>query len=164
METLNVYEKQLYPIVYLDESGFKKDDFRPYAYAPRGQKCFERSNWNRQQTNVIGAQCSGMPFAFTAFECSIDSDVFHSWVNEVLIPELPACSIVVMDNATFHKRSDTIGVIENAGHIVLWLPPYSPDLNPIEKTWAWIKQLRKQWRIADIGLLLFWFLVLITIY
>ena len=48
--------------------------------------------------------------------------------------------------------------------MVLWLPPYSPDFNPIEKTWAWIKRLRKQWRLADVNALLFWFFILVTLY
>ena len=105
-----------------------------------------------------------MPFAFTAFDCSIDSDVFHTWVTKVLLPELPACSVIVMDNATFHKRQDTLNALQAEGHTVLWLPPYSPDFNPIEKTWAWIKRLRKQWRLADVNALLFWFFILVTLY
>nr|WP_143143332.1 transposase [Suttonella ornithocola] len=48
-----------------------------------------------------------------------------------------------MDNAAFHKRSDVQAIIEEHGHEILWLPPYSPDLNPIEKMWAWIKQIAK---------------------
>ena len=59
-----------------------------------------------QGTNqrVIGALCGTVPFAFTAFDCSIDSDVFHTWATEILLPELPACSVIVMDNAPSHKR------------------------------------------------------------
>ena len=49
------------------------------------------------------------------------------------------------------------------GHTALWLPPYSPDFNLIEKTWAWIKRLRKQWRLADVNALLFWFFTLVTL-
>ena len=105
-----------------------------------------------------------MPFAFTAFDCSIDSDVFHTWVTKILLPELPARSVIVMDNATFHKRQDTLNALQAEGHTVLWLPPYSPDFNPIEKTWAWIKRLRKQWRLADVNALLFWFFTLVTLY
>ena len=105
-----------------------------------------------------------MPFAFTAFDCSIDSDIFHTWATEILLPELPACSVIVMDNAPFHKRQDTLDALQAEGHMVLWLPPYSPDLNPIEKTWAWIKRLRKQWRLADVNTLLFWFFTLVTLY
>lgn len=65
-----------------------------------------------------------------------------------------------MDNATFHKRKDTQQLIEENGHIILWLPPYSPDLNPIEKTWAWIKKKRKEWRIDCIDALFFYFMLL----
>ena len=67
-------------------------------------------------------------------------------------------------NATFHKRQDTLDALQAEGrHTVLWLPPYSPDFNPIEKTWAWIKRLRKQWRLADVNALLFWFFTLVTL-
>ncbi len=63
----------------------------------------------------------------------MNSDVFHFGVKEFLIPELPKQSIAVMDNATFHKRSDTQKLLEQHGHHILWLPPYSPDLNPIDE-------------------------------
>ena len=64
----------------------------------------------------------------------------------MLLPQLPAQSIVVMDNATFHK-GEAAALLEAAGHRVLWLPPYSPDLNPIEHCWAWIKDYRRRHRI-----------------
>ena len=67
-------------------------------------------------------------------------------------------------HASFHKRQDTLDALQAEGHTVLWLPPYSPDFNPIEKTWAWIKRLRKQWRLADVNTLLFWFFTLVTLY
>ena len=108
---MEFYESHLYPIVYLDESGFKSDTFRPKAYAKRGQTCTGVFDWNLKQTNVIGAACNGVPFAFGMFECSVNSDVFHAWITQALIPELPACSIVVMDNATFHKRQDILGAL-----------------------------------------------------
>ena len=136
LEVKSVYEARLHPFVYIDESGFRKDISRPYGYALRGQKCARVSGWGKAQTNVIGALCGTVPFAFTAFDCSIDSDVFHTWATEILLPELPACSVIVMDNAPFHKRQDTLDALQAEGHTVLWLPPYSPDFNPIEKTWA----------------------------
>ena len=83
----------------------------------------------------------------------MNSDVFYFWVKEFLIPELPKQSIVVMDNATFHKRSDTQELLEQHGHHILWLPPYSPDLNPIEKMWAWVKKKRKEWLVDSIDML-----------
>ena len=63
----------------------------------------------------------------------VDGDVFHTWATEILLPELPACSVIVMDNAPFHKRQDTLDALKAEGHTVLWLPSYSPDFNPIEK-------------------------------
>ena len=164
LEVKSIYEERLHPFVYIDESSFRKDISRPYGYAPRGQKCAGVSGWSKAQINVIGALCGTVPFAFTAFDCSIDSDVFHTWVTKILLPELPACSVIVMDNASFHKRQDTLDALQAEGHTVLWLPPYSPDFNPIEKTWAWIKRLRKQWRLADVNALLFWFFTLVTLY
>ncbi|STZ77207.1 transposase [Bergeriella denitrificans] len=63
-----------------------------------------------------------------------------------------------MDNATFHKRQDTQDIITQNGHTILWLPPYSPDLNPIEHMWAHIKKLRQAWRLDCIDRLFFYFM------
>jgi transposase len=60
------------------------------------------------------------------------------------MPNLPERSIVVMDNASFHKGKDMQKIIEDAGHTLLYLPPYSPDLNPIEKKWAQAKKIRRR--------------------
>jgi transposase len=60
-----------------------------------------------------------------------------------MLPKLPGKSIIVMDNATFHKRQDTQQSIPNAGHILEYLPAYSPNLNPIKQKWAHAKALRK---------------------
>lgn len=61
------------------------------------------------------------------------------WIEKFLIPELSPGQVVIMDNATFHKSKKTQELIEKASCRVLFLPPYSPDLNPIEKYWAWFK-------------------------
>ena len=70
--------------------------------------------------------------------------MFYSWVAQDLLPKLPNHSIVVMDNATFHKRADIQKLIENNGHTIEYLPPYSPDFNPIEQKWAQAKAIRRQ--------------------
>ena len=145
-QALARYEAQGRPIVYLDESGFKSHDYRPYGYSAIGKPCYGTYNWQlKNQANAIGAVHQNYLFAVNLFYCSIDSDIFHYWVTNTLLPELPSQSVIVMDNATFHKRKDTQSAIEKAGHSILWLPPYSPDLNPIEKTWSWIKRKRKEW-------------------
>ncbi len=70
--------------------------------------------------------------------------MFYGWAMQDLLPKLPPHSIVVMDNATIHQRQDTRDTLYNAGHILEYLPAYSPDLNPIEHKWAPAKALRRQ--------------------
>ena len=94
----------------------------------------------------MGALSKGDLIATCLFECSIDSDVFHAWVTEMLLKQVPNNSVIIMDNASFHKRADTQLAITQAGHTILFLPPYSPDLNPIEHTWAQLKAIRRKKR------------------
>ena len=74
---------------------------------------------------------------------SVNTAVFTSWVEQVLLPNLPEESVIVMDNASFHKGKDMQKMLEDSGHTLLYLPPYSPDLNPIEKKWAQAKHIRR---------------------
>jgi transposase len=96
--------------------------------------------------NAIGAIHQFKMVNVCLFEGNINADVFYSWVDQQLLPSLPEKVVIVMDNATFHKRSDSTLAIESKGHHILFLPPYSPDLNPIEKKWAQAKSIRKKFR------------------
>ena len=75
-----------------------------------------------------------------AIDGATDTEVFRAYVRKVLIPTLRAGDIVVMDNLTPHKNEETLALIEEVGACVRFLPPYSPDLNPIEKMWSKVKQ------------------------
>lgn len=77
------------------------------------------------------------------FETIINTSVFTAWIMQDLIPKLPPKSVIIMDNATFHKGADMKRALKEAGHTLLYLPTYSPDLNPIEKKWAQAKSLRR---------------------
>ncbi|CAK0757001.1 hypothetical protein CCP3SC1_270033 [Gammaproteobacteria bacterium] len=79
----------------------------------------------------------------TLFTGTINSNVFYSWITQDLLPKLPPNCVLVMDNATFQ---DIQQAIKNAGHILEYLPPYSPDFNPIEHKWAQLKAIRKRER------------------
>ena len=70
------------------------------------------------------------------FEGYTDADVFNTWLEKVLLPELPPGHTIILDNAQFHKSQKTTDLIEQAGCKILFLPSYSPDLNPIEEWWA----------------------------
>ena len=63
---------------------------------------------------------------------NVDASVFNTWVEDILLPDLPDNSVVIMDNATFHKSSKTKELLIEHGHTLEFLPPYSPDFNPIE--------------------------------
>ena len=77
------------------------------------------------------------------FEGTCNTLLFNDWLEQMLLPDLWVGSVIVMDNATFHKSQKTIDLIWEAGCTPLFLSPYSPDLNPIEKLWA---NLKRQWR------------------
>lgn len=122
---------------------------RIHGYAKVSERCYGRQDWQAKgRTNVIGALLGATLLTVTLFDFPINADIFHSWVVEGLLPCLPQHSVIVMDNATFHKRQDIQDDIEQAGHILEYLPPYSPDLNPIEHKWAQAKALRRQRRCS----------------
>jgi transposase len=73
----------------------------------------------------------------------INSDVFYAWLTQDLFPQIPYDAVIIMDNASFHKRKDVIQAIRSQGVSVEFLPPYSPDLNPIEHKWAQAKAIRR---------------------
>ena len=139
------YESEGKTIIYLDESGFAHDSPRPYGYAPRGQRCFGIHNWHAKgRTNAIGAIIGFTFLTLALFDSTINSDVFYAWLTQDLLPKAPKGAVIVMDNATFHKRHDMVKAIDDSGCKLEFLPPYSPDLNPIEHKWAQAKAIRKQ--------------------
>jgi transposase len=81
----------------------------------------------------------------TIFDCNIDSAIFNCWVEKDLIPKLPDNSVIVTDNAAFHKSLHLKTMIDKAGHTLEYLPPYSPDLNPIESKWSQAKSIRRKY-------------------
>lgn len=78
--------------------------------------------------------------ACMAIDGSTTTEVFRAYVEQVLVPTLAAGDIVIMDNLSPHKSTPTQALISEAGAMVLFLPAYSPDLNPIEKMWSKIKE------------------------
>jgi len=135
------------PIIYVDESGFALDAPRTHGYGRVGQRCYGKRDWhNRGRVNAIGAILDFELLTVDLWENNIDSDVFYAWVIEALLPKCPANAVIVLDNATFHKRKDIQAAIRDAGHLLEYLPPYSPDLNPIEHKWAQAKAIRRKCR------------------
>lgn len=139
------YQEANRSIIYIDESGFANDMPRIHGYAPRGKRCYGKHDWGaRGRTNAIGALLGKKLLTISLFEQNINSTIFNSWVSQDLIPKLPHESIIVMDNAAFHKSKNMQERIKQAGHTLEYLPTYSPDLNPIEPKWAQAKSVRRK--------------------
>jgi hypothetical protein len=135
------------PIVYLDESGFAVDAPRTHGYSNTGVRCYGKKDWHaRGRLNAIGAICAFQLLTVELWSCNIDANVFFAWVKKALLPVAPAQSVIVIDGASFHKRSDIQELIKQRGHTVEFLPSYSPDLNPIEKKWSQAKAIRRRER------------------
>jgi hypothetical protein len=118
---------------------------RTHGYSKKGERCYGTQDWGAKgRTNVIGALLQGVLLTVSLFQHTIDTGIFDAWVIQDLIPKLPPQSVVVMDNATFHKGIDMTEALREAEHTLLYLPPYSPDLNPIEKKWAQAKAKRRE--------------------
>jgi transposase len=104
-------------------------------------------NWHEKgRVNAIGALIGFSFLTVMLLNTSINSDIFYAWITQELLPRIPQYSVVVMDNAPFHKRKDIQEAFHKKNVILEYLPPYSPDLNPIEKKWAQAKAIRKQQR------------------
>ncbi|MEN6532750.1 MAG: IS630 family transposase [Bryobacteraceae bacterium] len=133
-------------LIFLDESGVTTSMTRLYARRPDGRRIHEATPGGRWKimTIVGGMRQSGITAAMTIEEAT-DGDIFLAYVKQVLGPTLATGDVVVMDNLGAHKVRGVEELIQACGAEVLYLPPYSPDLNPIEKAWAKIKQrLRSQ--------------------
>ncbi|MSO14618.1 hypothetical protein h2es_1386 [Rickettsiales endosymbiont of Trichoplax sp. H2] len=144
-EKINKYEKEGSSVVYVDESGFAHDMPRTYGYSPVGGRCYGTQNCNAKgRKNVIAGLCGDSLIGCGIVEGNVDTAVFNTWVKKIFIPDLPENSVVIMDNAAFHKSQETKELIENHGHKIEFLPPYSPDLNPIEHKWAQAKAIRRR--------------------
>ena len=122
---------------------------RTHGYAERGKRSYGVQDWGaRGRVNVIGALIGKLLFAVGVFNCNIDTTVFECWVKEFLLPSITKPTVIVMDNASFHKNQTTLNFIKSAGHIVEFLPVYSPDLNDIEHKWAEKKAFRRKYRCS----------------
>jgi transposase len=94
---------------------------------------------------VIDGLCGTSLIGCGIVEGNVDTAVFNTWVEDILIPDLPKNSVLVMDNAAFHKNQKTSEIIEKHGHKIEFLPPYSPDFNRIENKWAHAKSIKRKY-------------------
>lgn len=131
--------------VYLDEAGIEKAICKDRGWGKIGEILkAKKSGKYYMRTNIVAGYVNKKTIAPFVFTGTCNTELFIKWVETFLIKELEPGQTVIMDNASFHKSPKVKELIESVKCKLLYLPPYSPDLNPIEKFWAnmkkWIKQ------------------------
>lgn len=127
-------------LIFLDESGMRLGSTTRYGWAPRGVKAFGKAPGSWKMVTMIGAVGLDGFRGFANIESGTSGDVFSAFVQQQLVPKLRLGDCVVLDNLSSHKDSRAIQAIEAAGAKVVFLPPYSPEFNPIEKVWSKMKE------------------------
>ncbi len=137
-------------LIYLDESGFDLNMKKEYGWKLRGERLYDNKSGNRKnkRITVISAYSNQTRqlIAPMYFEGNTDTEIFNQWIEEFLIPELKPNQTVIMDNAAFHKSQRTTELMNSINCRLLYLPPYSPDFNPIEQKWGHVKNTVKKIR------------------
>lgn len=132
-------------LIFLDESGSHMAMTPAYARSPEGERVADITPRNRGTvTTMIGALGLMGLLGVMTIEGGTDAAVFEAFVSNILVPKLKAGDVVVLDNVGAHKPDGIRKLVEAAGAKLLFLPPYSPDLNPIEECWSKFKLYLKR--------------------
>ena len=131
-------------MVYLDETGIDKCLHREYGYAPRGEKVIESVCGRKfQRTNIVAAKMGDRIIAPMQYNGTTDAPLFEYWFKQCLLPCLPENTVIIMDNASFHSKKRLNEIAQKHNQRIIFLPPYSPELNPIENFWNTLKRWLK---------------------
>ena len=131
----------------MDETGIDTYLYREYGYAPKGQKVHAAVSGRKyKRVGIVAAQLGREIVSPLAYSGTMDSRLFLFWFEQQLLPALPPGTVIVMDNASFHRKAQLICAAQKHGFRLVFLPPYSPEFNPIEKFWAWLKRFLRSAR------------------
>ena len=141
-------------LVFLDESGVNINMIRRYGRGKGGRRVADHAPLNTpQSTTILSSVRLDGEMAYTTFQGGTTGDKFLTYLKDVLIPTLRSGDIVVMDNLRTHHIQAVSELLHDAGADVLYLPPYSPDLNPIEKLWSKVKAILRKFRVRSLDAL-----------
>jgi transposase len=131
--------------IYIDETGVQNCLYREYGRARRGVKVWGKISGKRfARCNIIAGKCGKDILAPLEYSGSTNSHIFEWWFSNCLLPQAEPGSYIILDNASFHRKAVLPLLAGNFDCKVIFLPPYSPDFNPLEKFWAALKRrLRK---------------------
>ncbi len=131
--------------MFIDETGAKTNMVRLYARARKHERAVDyapHGHWNT--TTLVAGITSQGAIAPMTLDGPMDTAAFEVYLDQLLVPALPANAVVVMDNLSAHKSPAIRARLEQAGAQLLYLPPYSPDFNPIEAMWSKVKTSLRQ--------------------
>ena len=132
-------------MVFLDESGANLGMTNDYARAEGGERAIASKPFDTgSKFSMIGAIALTGIVAMMYIESAVNCMIFKEYVKQILVPKLRRGQYVIFDNVSFHKSQEIIELINNVGAKVVFLPPYSPDLSPIEKMWSKLKEVLKR--------------------
>ena len=115
--------------------------YRQYARSKRGKRVNIRISGKRHaRIGLVAAQREGTLFASHTYSGTMKASVFEKWVEDKLLNCLPKGHVIIMDNAAFHKKEVLQNLARKYLQKLIFLPPYSPEYNPIEHTWSALKQ------------------------
>ena len=135
-------------LVFLDESGINTDMTRRYGRAVGKARVIDHVPCNTpKNTTIVSSMRLDGACAYDVIDGSMNGEKFLDYAQNVLVPTLRPGDIVVMDNLRAHKVSGVEEAIASAGASTVYLPPYSPDLNPIEKMWSKVKIFMRKWKV-----------------
>ena len=141
-------------LVFLDESGVNINMTRSYGRSIGKKRVVEKVPLKRsKRRSIVGAIRVDGTIRYRTFEGSINGKRFLEYLKVTLLPSIKPLDIVIMDNLNVHKVKGVEELILSVGAIPLYLPAYSPDLNPIELMWSKVKSFLKSWKIREIDLL-----------
>lgn len=128
-------------VVYIDETGIDTYLYREYARSAIGEKVIERVRGRKyQRVGIVAAKMGHEIIAPFEYSKTMNSDLFEGWFASILLPALPPNAVIVMDNASFHRKNQLYELAQEYGMTIIFLPPYSPEYNPIEHFWFWLKR------------------------
>lgn len=143
--------------VFVDESGLNRYYRREYARAKRGIQVNDVKPGRRfKRINVIAGLSGDKHVAVRCYENSTTSEFFEDWFEWELLSVVPEDSVIILDNATFHRKNKLYDIAGKYGVFVIFLPPYSPEFNPIEHSWAnlkrWLKDNLRRFKSLDFAI------------
>lgn len=137
--------------MFLDESGVNTDMTRRYGRSLSNKRTVDSAPINTPTTTTIlsSIRANGK-MAYTTYMGGTTAERFRDYLEKVLLPTLDENAVIIMDNMRLHHAKDVTTFLNERGVQYLYLPPYSPDLNPIEKLWSKLKSILRKLKVRTL--------------